>query len=124
MKSFIVRALLPLLIVGCSTSSSDPDVDAWEKEVRILTPAQVGERQYEELGGLLEEREMIGGSVDGEGEAIDVARRKLRRRAAQLDADAIVIVECGRHVLPVDEAGMPALGPEVVCHGVAIRWMD
>jgi hypothetical protein len=125
MRRISACAALSLLVLGCSSSnSSDPNLDAWEREVRIISPAQVGERQYEELGGLLESREPIRTAYGGEDEAIDTARRDLRRRAAMLDADAVVIVECGRHVRPVEESNVPSLGPEIVCHGVAIRWMD
>ena len=110
------------MIGGCSSSSSD--LAAWEQEVAIISPAQVGERQYEELGGLLEEREMIEANFGGEDQAIEVARRRLRRRAAERDADAVVIVECGHHVRPVEGSELPNPVPEVVCHGVAIRWLD
>jgi hypothetical protein len=124
-KRFVVCAALSLLVLGCgSSSSSDPNLDAWEREVRILSPADVGERQYEELGGLLEVREPIPTSYGSEDQAIETARRELRRQAAKLDADAIVIIECGRHVRPVEESSLPNMGPEIICHGVAIRWMD
>jgi hypothetical protein len=122
MKRTVACAALVLLIVGCSSSTSD--LDAWEYEVEIITPAQVGERQYEELGGLLEEREAIEANFGGEDQAIEVARRRLRRQAAERDADAVVIVECGRHVQPIEEPSLPGSVDEVVCHGVAIRWMD
>jgi hypothetical protein len=125
MRRIAACAALSLVVLGCgSSNSSDPNLDAWEREVKIISPAAVGERQYEELGGLLESREPIRTSYGGEDEAIDTARRDLRRRAAKLDADAVVIVECGRHVRPVAESNLPSLGPEVICHGVAIRWMD
>ena len=124
MKRLMAYTALLLLVEGCSSSSSDTDLDAWEQEVRIMTPAQVGERQYEELGGLLEEREPIQVNFGGEDQAIDAARRNLRRRAAARDADVVVIVECGRHVRPVEGSSLPSTMPEVVCHGVAIRWMD
>jgi hypothetical protein len=115
---------LLLLAVGCGSSSYDSNLDAWEREVSIITPAQIGERQYEELGGLLEERVAIQTGFSGEDQAIETAKRKLRRRAADLDADAVVIVECGRHVQSVETASLPSAVPEVICHGVAIRWMD
>ena len=122
MNKAIACAALVLLIAGCGSSTSD--LAAWEREVEIITPAQIGERQYEELGGLLEERETIRASFGAEDEAIDTARRRLRRRAAELDADAVVIVECGSHVQPVEGTSLPSTVAEVVCHGVAIRWMD
>jgi len=125
MKRIVACAALSLLVVGCGSSkSADPNLDAWEREVEIISPAAVGERQYEELGGLLESREVVRTNYGSEDQAIDTAKRDLRRLAAKLDADAVVIVECGRHVRPVEETSIPSLGPEIVCHGVAIRWMD
>ena len=113
-----------LIVAGCGSTSSDPDLDAWEREVRVLTPQQVGERQYEELGGLLEEKQQVRSTYGGEDTAIDEAKRALRRRAAALDADAVVIVRCGSRVRSMEEDRLPSMGPEVVCHGVAIRWLD
>jgi hypothetical protein len=125
MKNILLCAALSLLALGCSSSgSSDPNVDAWEREVDVITPAQIGDRQYEELGGLLEQREPIRATYTGEEDAITAAKQKLRRRAAELDADALVIIECGRHVRPVEDDRLPSTGPEVICHGGAIRWMD
>jgi hypothetical protein len=125
MKTIVACAALSLLVLGCSSSkSADPNLDAWEREVEIISPAAVGERQYEELGGLLETREVIRPSYGSEDQAIDSAKRVLRRQAAKLDADAVVIIECGRHVRPAEETNLPSTGPEIICHGVAIRWMD
>lgn len=125
MKRIVACAALSLLVLGCSSSkSADPNLDAWEREVEIIVPAAVAERQYEELGGLLESREVIRAGYGSEDQAIDTAKRNLRRQAAKLDADAVVILECGRHVRPVEETNMPSMGPEVVCHGFAIRWLD
>lgn len=125
MKRIVACAALSLLMLGCSSSkSSDPNLDAWQREVDIISPAAVGERQYEELGGLLEAREVIRTSYGSEDQAINTAKRDLQRQAAKLDADAVVIVECGRHVRPAEETNIPSMGPEIICHGVAIRWMD
>lgn len=125
MKRIAACAALSLLILGCSSSNSaDPDLNAWQREVDIISPAAVGERQYEELGGLLEAKEVIRATYGSEDQAIDTAKRDLQRLAAKLDADAVVIIECGRHVRPVEETNLPTTGPEVICHGVAIRWMD
>lgn len=125
MKNLVVCAFLSLLMFGCGSSkSSDPNLDAWQREVDIISPGAVGERQYEELGGLLESKEFIRAGYGSEDQAIDIAKRNLQRLAAKLDADAVVIVECGRHVRPVEDSNLPSTGPEVVCHGVAIRWMD
>ena len=127
-KTLVACAMASAVMFGCGSSrSADPDLDAWEREVRIITPAQLGDRQYEELGGLLEEREQIRSSYEGEEQAIDTAKRRLRRRAAELDADAVVIIECGRLVRPMDpmeQRNAPGGGAEVICHGVAIRWLD
>jgi hypothetical protein len=122
MNRTVACATLALLIAGCSSSTSD--LAAWEREVEIITPAQVGERQYEELGGLLEERETIRANFGGEDQAIEAVQRRLRRQAAERDADAVVIVECGRHVRSIEGPSLPSSVDEVVCHGVAIRWMD
>ena len=125
MKRIAACAALSLLILGCgSSNSADPNLDAWQREVDIISPAAVGERQYEELGGLLEAKEVIRATYTSEDQAIYTAKRDLQRLAAKLDADAVVIVECGRHVRPVEETNLPTTGPEVICHGVAIRWMD
>ena len=125
MKTLIAFMVLGTVALGCaSTKSSKSDLDAWEREVRIISQAEIGDRQFEELGGLLEEREPLRSTYESEGAAIDAATRRLRRRAADLDADALVIIECGRHVKPVEETFTPSAGPEVICHGVGIRWLD
>jgi len=125
MKRIVACAALSLLMLGCSSSNSaDPNLDAWQREVDIISPGAVGERQYEELGGLLESKEVIRATYGSEDQAIDTAKRNLQRLAAKLDADAVVIIECGRHVRPAEETNLPSTGPEVICHGVAIRWMD
>jgi hypothetical protein len=125
MKNIVACAALSLLMFGCSSSkSSDPDLDAWQREVDIISAGAVGERQYEELGGLLESKEVVRASYGSEDQAIDTAKRNLQRQAARLDADAVVIIECGRHVRPAEETNLPSTGPEIICHGVAIRWID
>ncbi len=124
-KRAVMCAALIVLTLGCgSTTPSDPDIDAWEREVQILSPGQIGDRLYEELGGLLEERQPFGRSYGSEEAAIDTAKRRLKRRAAERDADAVVILECGRHARRLEESTVPSSGPEVVCHGAAIRWMN
>jgi len=121
MRKLLALAALLVIVSSCSSStSSDANLDAWTREVDILTPDRVGDRQYEELAGL-EETERIGHM--GEDSAISNAKHRLRRRAAKLDADAVVIVACGRNVRSIEEDPMPSPEPTVVCHGVAIRWM-
>jgi hypothetical protein len=122
MKKALVFAVLFFASIGCSSSStSDPNLDAWTREVRVITPSQVGDRQYEEISGL-EEQQRIG--VSGEDDAISTAKQRLRRRAAKLDADAVVIIACGRSVRTIDDNPMPTTEPMVICQGVAIRWKD
>lgn len=128
MNRLAACAVLSILVLGCTSSkSADPNLDAWEREVRIITAAQLADRQYEEIGGLLEAREPIRVSYASEEQAIDAAKRQLRRSAAELDADAVVIIECGRQVRPMDpieQRNVNRAVPEVICHGVAIRWLD
>jgi hypothetical protein len=120
MKHTVLLGILLVVAVGCASSdSADADLEAWTREVRVIEPFQIGERQYEEVASL-EEREPINSM--GEDSAISRAREQLRRRAAKLDADALVLVDCGSHVRSVEPNSSPRLGPEVVCHGVAIRW--
>jgi hypothetical protein len=124
-QRIVACAVLSLVMFGCGSSkSADPNLDAWEREVEIISPAAIGDRQYEELGGLLESREVVLTGYGSDDQAIDTAKRDLRRQAAKLDADAVVIIECGRHVRPAEETNLPTMGPEVICHGAAIRWMD
>jgi hypothetical protein len=109
-----------VIAAGCSSSATtDPDLEAWTREVRVIMPQQIGDRQYEEVA-TLEEKEPIGSF--GEESAVQTAKENLRRRAAKLDADAVVIVACGRNVRSSDPEPVTSLGPEVVCRGVAIRW--
>ena len=122
MKKILALAVLVVAAIGCSSStSSDPNLDAWTREVKVITPAQVGDRQYEEISGL-EEQQRIG--IGGEDGAISTAESRLRRRAAKLDADAVVIIACGRNVRPIEDDHLMSAEPTVVCHGVPIRWMD
>lgn len=121
MKKSLMLGLMVLAAFGCASSDpADADLEAWTREVRVIEPFQIGERQYEEVASL-EEIQPIRSM--GEDNAISAAKDWLRRRAAKLDADAVVIVDCGSHVRPVEARRGPNLGPEVVCHGVAIRWI-
>ena len=122
MVALVATVAVSVVLVSCSSStSSDPDLDAWTREVRVITPDQVGNRQYEEITGL-EEQQRIG--TMGEDGAISTAKNRLRRRAAELDADAVVIIACGRNVRPIEDDPFMSTEPMVVCHGVAIRWKN
>lgn len=118
MKTVVLLSALCILGSACATSDTDPDLEAWTREVRVLTPDQVGERPYEELAGL-EETEPI--RLSGEDVAIDAAQRRLRRRAAKLDADAVVIVFCDRAPVRASDSVVQS-EPSILCQGVAIRW--
>jgi len=120
MKKTLCLGALLLAVVGCSSSDpADADLEAWTREVRVIAPQQIGDREYEEVANL-EETVSIGAL--GEESAAATARENLRRRAAKLDADAIVIIACGRNVRSTQPDQMRSMGPEVVCQGVAIRW--
>jgi uncharacterized protein YbjQ (UPF0145 family) len=112
--------IIVAVAAACSSSSgSDPDLEAWTREVRVLTPAQVGNRDYDQIAAL-EEQESIG--TQSEAQAISIAKDRLRRAAARLDADAVVVVDCGSNVRPMDEMSRRSMVPAVICQGVAIRW--
>lgn len=120
MKKILSCGFLIVVAIGCSSSSSnDPNVEAWTREVRVIAPQQIGDRQYEEVASL---EEKVAITTMGEEHAVSTAEGNLRRRAAKLDADAVVIVDCGRHVRSTQPDRMMSMGPEVVCQGVAIRW--
>jgi len=120
MKRVLFVGVFLLAVIGCSSSTStDPDLEAWTREVRVITPQQIGDREYEEVANL-EEKERIG--TFGEENAVRTAKDNLRRRAAKVDADAVVIIACGQNVRSSESNGMRSMGPEVVCQGVAIRW--
>lgn len=120
MKKTLILGVLLVAASGCTSSDpADADLEAWTREVRVIAPQQIGDREYEEVASL-EETEYIGAL--GEESAVATAKENLRRRAAKLDADAIVIIACGQHVRPAQPEQMRSMGPEVVCQGVAIRW--
>lgn len=123
MKRVFVLVSIVALIAGCSSSkSSDPNVEAWTREVRVMTPDQVADRQYEEIAGIEEQERIVG--YNGEMRAIESAKSRMRRQAAEIDADAVVIFQCGRYVRPMEEDPSMANQPKVVCQGAAIRWLD
>lgn len=113
-----------ILVAGCASSGQDDEAARWAREVRVLRPEQVGDRGYDVVGQL-EERIVIG--VTGEDGARSEAERRLRYRAAKLDADAVVMIGCDRvgdsrsPARPTDEL---AITPTLVCQGVAIRWIQ
>jgi hypothetical protein len=121
-KLWLFFSVAAAVTTACGSSAgADPDLDAWTREVRVLTADQLGGRGYEEVGAL-EEREPIGGAT--EEWAVSAAKERLRRRAARIDADAVVIVECRREARRTDPLDTRPLQNEVICRGVAIRWTD
>ena len=123
MKKMMLFAVLVVMAWGCSSSSSDENLDAWTREVRAISMAQVGDRQFEEIAHLEEHEQIRQGTYDEN--LIERAEFRLRKRAAELDADAVVIVACGRDVEPIiHKDTTPNPGPKIVCQGVAIRWTD
>jgi uncharacterized protein YbjQ (UPF0145 family) len=120
MRKTLIFGVLLVAASGCTSSdSADADLEAWTREVRVIAPQQIGDREYEEVANL-EETEHIGPL--GEENAVATAKENLRRRAAKLDADAVVIIACGQQVRSAQPDQMRSMGPEVVCQGVAIRW--
>ena len=120
MTKILLCGTVLLAAIGCSSStSSDPDLEAWTREVRVIAPQQIGDREYEEVANL-EEKVTVG--TFGEENAVKTAKENLRRRAAKVDADAVVIIACGQNVRSAEPDQMRGMGPEVVCQGVAIRW--
>ncbi|MFV2072949.1 MAG: hypothetical protein ACC742_09900 [Thermoanaerobaculales bacterium] len=110
---------LATALLACSSSQPRTELDQWEREVRILYPGQLTGREYETIAGM-EETETIVGM--GEDTAVNTATHRLKRRAAKLDADAVVIVSCGRQRSPSDPVRSQL--PTVLCKGVAIRWVE
>ncbi len=123
MKKALLFTVLVVAVWGCASSSSDENLDAWTREVRAIPMAQIGDRQFEEIAHLEEHEPIRQGTYDEN--LIERAEFRLRKRAAELDADAVVIVACGRDVRPIiHEDIAPNPGPKIVCQGVAIRWTD
>jgi hypothetical protein len=119
MNRFFVVLAIALSAAGCSSAGEDADDDvrSWARQIRFLEPAQLGDRSYDELAAIEEDAAI---SASGEEAAVDRAKDAMRLRAAKVDADAVVIVQCGRVVDPDDPA--TRFTPTVRCQGVAIRW--
>jgi hypothetical protein len=118
MKRLTIALCGLLALAGCSSSGGEDDQNSsWARQIRFIDPAHLGDRDYEELG-VIDEQAAI--TANGEEAAVDRAKDGMRRRAAAVDADAVVIVECGRFVDPDDPSIRAA--STVRCRGVAIRW--
>ena len=109
--------VLAACAVACSSSGTDDEAARWAREVQVLSPEhlQAMNRDYDVVGNL-EERVTLGPTGDREA-ALREAERRLRFRAAKLDADAVVVYDCRR------AADFEArTSPAYVCQGAAVRW--
>jgi len=120
MKRRLLAVCLTVLAVGCASNATEEDLDAqsWAREVRIITPENVGDRDYDVLAEL-EERVRI--TAMGEEDAVSEAERRMRLRAARVDADAVVMAGCGRITDRDDFEARTT--PTMRCLGYAIRWV-
>jgi len=121
MRGPLLILLVAVAAAACSSSKPGPDDDArrWAAQMPTLRPEQVGDRPYDILTAL-EERRQIGAM--GEDDAAREAERLLKLRAAKVDADALVLVYCGRITDPNDWEASRV--PTLLCQGYAIRWLD
>jgi len=113
----LALAVVAAWVAGCSSSQTDDEAARWAREVQVLSPERLQSmnRDYDVVGNL-EERVTLGTRGDRDA-AVDEAERRLRYRAAKLDADAVVVYDCRR---ATDfEAGT---SPALICHGAAILW--
>jgi hypothetical protein len=122
------------LLIGCASSTGD-DAATKPGDVRVYRPDQFPDREYEDLGEL-EEIEPVGvpradadpfhrSEADEQADrhrrdAEERAIARLRSRAAKLNADALVVVECGRLVDPTDPS--TRYQETVRCVGFAVRF--
>jgi hypothetical protein len=118
-KSVSILALVTIALgaVGCSSSGADDDAARWAREVQVLSPERLQgmNKDYDVIGNL-EERVTVGPTGDRDA-AVDEAERRLKYRAAKLDADAVVVYDC-RRATDFEAQTSPAL----ICQGGAIRW--
>jgi hypothetical protein len=124
-KTGRVAARVAVIVIGLSelsgcasaTSQEDSEIRRWAREIRILEPGNLGDRRYDVLAEL-EERVRIGPL--GEEDARAEAERSMRLRAARIDADAVVLADCGRVTDSDDWEARTTL--ILRCVGYAIRW--
>ncbi len=114
----LIASVATAAVLHAACASEPTAAERWVREVRVLEAWQLGDRPYDEVGVLLE-TEAIG--AGGEEAAVEVAKNRLRRRAAELDGDAVVIGLCERGIVPDDTS--TRLRPTVVCEGLVIRWL-
>jgi uncharacterized protein YbjQ (UPF0145 family) len=86
------------------------------REVEVLRPEQLGDRLYDVIADLEERVEVF---ADNQEAARSDAVHKLRYRAAELDADALVLIACA----PAQD-WQARTAPAIICRGGAIRWIN
>ena len=106
-----------IALSSCATVQSvDPELRRRAAAIEILTPEEVGDRQYEII------LEVVGVSCAvqaGSDPSMEGARSELRVRAAELDADAVVSAFC-------EEGGVDLMRncwKKIECRADAIRWV-
>jgi uncharacterized protein YbjQ (UPF0145 family) len=116
----VIRILATVAVaafaLSCASSNQDDPAARWAKEVEVLRPEQVGNRLYDVLAEMEERVVIFAGDADA---ARSEAVRKLRYRAAEVDADALVVVACAA---ARDVEGRTS--PAIVCRGAALRWIN
>ena len=118
MKHLGLLALLAasLVLGSCATVQSvDPELRRRASSIPILTPEEVGDRQYEIIS------EVVGVSCAvqaGSDPSLEGARSELRLRAAELNAEAVVNAFC-------EEGGIDMrrnCWKKIECRADAVRW--
>jgi hypothetical protein len=134
--SLLIAVVVAVVALAGGCASSDPaGAGTSPADVRVYRPDQFPDREYEVLGEL-EETEPVGAprtdrdpyrvsESDLQAErsrqaAEDRAIARLRSRAAKLDADALVVAECGRLYDPGDPS--TRYQESVRCLGFAVRF--
>jgi hypothetical protein len=103
-------------VLCCASSDQEDPAARWMREVEVLRPEQLGDRLYDVIAEL---EERVGIVVDDREAARSEAVHKLRYRAAELDADALVLIACA----PAQDWEARA-APAIICRGGAIRWVN
>jgi hypothetical protein len=122
MRSIILLVCTAVGLAGCASGVTEEEQDAarWAREIRIIRPDEVGDRDYKVLAEL-EERVRIDslGGVEG---ARSEAERNMRYRAAKVDADVVVFSGCRR--LSREQDVDASLNPTLMCLGHAVQWVN
>ncbi len=124
--SLLVPLLFALVLPSCSAKTKDPDLRRRAAAIPILTPKEIGDREYEIL------ERVVGLSCAGPDKMepdMDEARQHMRIDAAVNDADAIANSFCedaSSSFMPTQDVRvsfMPHCTVRIECSGDAIRWI-